>query len=62
MPAKYRDEVTIDYVPGRSERIAGMFFKASPSYGKPQLRGVGHQNPWPARSRASKPAMKGILC
>jgi uncharacterized protein (TIGR02588 family) len=37
--------VTLDYVPGRSERRGGLFFVADPRGGRLELRAVGYVSP-----------------
>jgi uncharacterized protein (TIGR02588 family) len=36
---------TIDYVPGRSTRRAGLFFSADPSSGQLSVRATGYEEP-----------------
>ncbi len=40
-----RSQVTIDYVPAGSERIAGLMFSMDPRRGQLQVRTVGFQDP-----------------
>jgi uncharacterized protein (TIGR02588 family) len=40
-----RSQVTLDYLPGGSERRAGLFFTTDPRKGKLQIRAIGYQDP-----------------
>ena len=40
-----RSQVTLDYVPARSMRGAGLFFKTDPNKGQLEVRAIGYQEP-----------------
>lgn len=43
--AEEQSQVTLDYLPGRSEREAGLFFTGDPRKGRLEIRATGFQNP-----------------
>jgi uncharacterized protein (TIGR02588 family) len=40
-----KSEITIDYVPGRSERSGALFFKSNPVNSDLQIRPLGYEKP-----------------
>ena len=40
-----RSQITLDYVPARSQRHAGLLFTSDPNKGKLQVRAIGYQDP-----------------
>jgi uncharacterized protein (TIGR02588 family) len=43
--ATQRSQITLDYVPARSVRAAGLFFTSDPSKGHLAVRAIGYQEP-----------------